>query len=145
MPAAPADRGSAQGDRRGPQGLGGADGRRKPRGEDGRRAGPVAHHHRDLSADHLLVDPQTLGLTGVIDFEDAAVGDPAFDFTGLAGLGPGALDNYKGPSDAGFAERIEFYRRLVPLHELLYGIEEGLPERVAGGLLRLRRDLAGPA
>ncbi len=113
--------------------------------DDGHFAFTPVLLHRDLGADHLLVDPQTLGLTGVIDFEDAAVGDPAFDFTGLAGLGPGALDNYKGPSDAGFAERIEFYRRLVPLHELLYGIEEGLPERVAGGLLRLRRDLAGPA
>ncbi len=93
--------------------------------------------HRDLSFDHLLVDPVTGTLTGVIDFEDAAVGDPAFDFTGLEDLGPGALEAYEGPRDAGFGQRVGFYRRLVPLHELRHGVEEGLPDRVAVALDRL--------
>jgi aminoglycoside phosphotransferase (APT) family kinase protein len=35
--------------------------------------------HNDLWAEHILIDPHTLGVSGVIDWGDAAIGDPAID------------------------------------------------------------------
>lgn len=46
--------------------------------------------HRDLTEDHLLLDPQAQRLAGVIDFTDARLGDPAFDFTFLWAYGRNA-------------------------------------------------------
>jgi aminoglycoside 2''-phosphotransferase len=43
--------------------------------------------HRDFSEDHILLDPQSQRLAGVIDFTDAALGDPAFDFAFLWSYG----------------------------------------------------------
>lgn len=36
--------------------------------------------HGDLSPDHFLADPAQATLTGVIDFGDVCIGDPAWDF-----------------------------------------------------------------
>lgn len=36
--------------------------------------------HNDLSKDHILFDPSTGHLLGIIDFGDAAIGDPDYDF-----------------------------------------------------------------
>lgn len=97
--------------------------------------------HRDLGPDHLLVDPATGSLTGVIDFEDTSIGDPAFDFTGILRPLPAALSAYDGPVDATFLERVRFYQFVVPLHEVRYGSEIGSPEHVASGLSALRTNL----
>ena len=43
--------------------------------------------HNDFGPDHLLVQPETLTVSGVIDFGDAVVGDPAIDFVGLMVMG----------------------------------------------------------
>jgi aminoglycoside 2''-phosphotransferase len=43
--------------------------------------------HRDFSEDHVLFDPVNQRLAGVIDFTDAALGDPAFDFSFLWSYG----------------------------------------------------------
>ena len=43
--------------------------------------------HGDLSEDHILLAPGADRLGGVIDFTDAGVGDPAFDFTFLWAYG----------------------------------------------------------
>lgn len=59
--------------------------------------------HRDFSEDHILLDPQTRRLAGVIDFTDAALGDPAFDFAFLWSYGrwapPRALRSYASGAD----------------------------------------------
>lgn len=101
---------------------------------------PVLLHH-DLSDDHLLADPATGVLTGVIDFEDAIVGDPAFDFIGLARLGTQVFDRYRGPRDEGFAGRMRFYTRLWPLHHLRHAAEMARPDEIQASLYRLREDL----
>lgn len=97
--------------------------------------------HRDLSEEHVLIDPHTGRLSGVIDFEDMSIGDPAFDFIGLTALGGGVANAYQGPVDGGFAERMRFYTWLWPLHEVRYGVEAGLPEHIRRGVRRLRSDL----
>lgn len=40
-------------------------------------------NHGDLSADHILLDPETGRIVGVIDWSDAHIGDPAYDFGGI--------------------------------------------------------------
>lgn len=97
--------------------------------------------HRDLGPDHLLVDPATGDLTGVIDFEDASIGDPAFDFTGVLRSLPTALSAYDGQVDETFLGRIRFYQFIVPLHEVRYGSETRSAEHVANGLSALRARL----
>jgi aminoglycoside 2''-phosphotransferase len=94
--------------------------------------------HGDLSADHLLVDSVTKGLTGVIDFEDAIIGDPAFDFTATIALGQAVLQAYQGQRDDTFFERVDFYRWLIPVHRMRYGVQSNLPAQIAAGLSSLR-------
>lgn len=92
--------------------------------------------HGDLVPDHLLAAGE---LTGVIDFEDAALGDPALDFAGVGDLAPAVLARYRGPADPGILARAAFYRSLAPLHQIRYGLEAGRPEHVAAGRQLLRR------
>lgn len=49
-------------------------------GEDAGRPYRPSILHADLSPGHVLVDPETRELTGIIDWGDAVVGDPARDF-----------------------------------------------------------------
>ena len=96
--------------------------------------------HADLGVEHVLVDETTAGVTGVIDFADARVGDPALDFVGLDGPLRGAvLANYERPLDATLLDRAERYRQIGPFHEVLYGIEIGEPTNVQAGLDGIRR------
>lgn len=46
-------------------------------------AGPAAPVHDDLSTEHILLDPDTLRIAGIIDWADLIIGDPAFDFWGV--------------------------------------------------------------
>ena len=39
--------------------------------------------HNDLWAEHILVDLRSGGVSGIIDWGDAVIGDPAVDFAGL--------------------------------------------------------------
>ena len=98
--------------------------------------------HRDLGLEHILVDGDG-DPSGVIDFADAAVGDPAIDFVALPhnGLRRPTLAAYEGPVDGTFLDRVIAYWQIGPFHEVLYGIEiedrtfaesglEGVRERV---------------
>ena len=83
-------------------------------------AGEHRFIHNDISADHTLVDPETGRLVGLLDFGDAAFGDPVVDFVGLPSW-PGweatnaALGTYSMPIDHGFRDRLEFMGRANPL------------------------------
>ena len=85
-------------------------------------------------------------MTGVIDWSDASLGDPALDFawllhgTGTA-FGDALLRAYGPvPGDALRARALS-YHRLGPWHEVLYGLESERPEFVASGLAGVRRRL----
>ncbi|MFF0308101.1 phosphotransferase family protein [Streptosporangium sp. NPDC004379] len=87
--------------------------------------------HNDLGVEHVLVDPATGRVTGVIDWGDAAITDPAYDFGLLyRDLGPSALDaavgGYRGGAEpASLRERAVFYARCGALEDLAYGLEPG--------------------
>ena len=49
--------------------------------------GPRRFIHNDICPHHLIVDPGTGRLVGLIDFTDALIGDVVLDFVGLIGIG----------------------------------------------------------
>jgi aminoglycoside phosphotransferase (APT) family kinase protein len=75
--------------------------------------------HNDFGAEHLLADPATCAITGVIDWSDAALTDPACDFGRLyRDLGPGALE----ATPPALRARAAFYARCGVFEDLAYGL-----------------------
>jgi len=101
--------------------------------------------HRDLAAEHILYDPERGALSGVIDWEDASIGDPAFDLTGLLAFGTGFLQQvlaaYQGEVDETFLQRASFYARISWFHEILHGLSIGDERHVLAGIQGLQKDL----
>jgi len=98
--------------------------------------------HADLGPAHLLaVDDE---LTGVIDWGDARIGDPALDFAWLLQqpFAEAVLAAY-GDHDPELPERALFYHRLGPWYELHYGLFFDRPEFVESGLVGVRSRLPG--
>ncbi|HSR43537.1 MAG TPA: aminoglycoside phosphotransferase family protein [Longimicrobiales bacterium] len=82
--------------------------------------GPLRLLHDDLCPDHLLVDPESGRLTGLIDWTDAALGDPVLDFLVLrawrgTGFVHAVLEAYPLPVDRDFGLRLDFLTRVVSL------------------------------
>jgi aminoglycoside 2''-phosphotransferase len=95
--------------------------------------------HGDLGEEHILIDPVSNRLVGVIDWGDTRIGDPALDFTGLlASCGPDfvrqALETYARPVDGRFWERMLFYQDILPFHQMLYGRKIGEESSFLEGL-----------
>ncbi|WP_232323910.1 phosphotransferase family protein [Catenuloplanes japonicus] len=90
-------------------------------------AANLVFSHNDLGIEHVLVDPDSHEITGIIDWSDAALVDPACDFGRiLRDLGPAALDaaaeSYGGEVSR---PRALFYARCGALEDLAYGLETG--------------------
>ena len=86
--------------------------------------------HADLGAEHILADRGVL--TGVIDWSDAAVTDPAPDLARLyRDFGPAFLHDTLtayGTSSPELRHRIRFFARCAALEDLAYGRESGRAE-----------------
>jgi aminoglycoside phosphotransferase (APT) family kinase protein len=102
--------------------------------------------HADLGPEHILCRDDEV--SGVIDWSDSRVGDPALDFAWLLyGLdetfAEALLRRYGGsrPVDESLRERALFYHRLGPWHEVLYGLELAGPAYVESGLTGIRSRL----
>jgi aminoglycoside phosphotransferase (APT) family kinase protein len=88
----------------------------------------TAFSHNDLGIEHVLIDPVAWTVTGVIDWSDAAIVDPAYDFGLLyRDLGPAALRRYRNDASdaAALTERAVFYARCSVFEDLAYGVETG--------------------
>lgn len=100
--------------------------------------------HGDLTDRNILVDPETGRPTGILDWGDSAIMDPAIDFAGLfelnLKLGDATLDAYR-PESTDFQARVEVYWRLLPYFEILYGIHSNIPKMRKMGVNRLRKRL----
>ena len=90
--------------------------------------------HADLGPDHLLVRDGRL--SGVIDWGDARVGDPALDYAWLLN-GPFA----DWDVDPDLRRRARFYHRLGPWYETHYGLFTQQPAHVERGLAGIRERL----
>jgi aminoglycoside 2''-phosphotransferase len=102
--------------------------------------------HADLGPEHILCDPQTAGISGIIDWEDACVGDPALDFVGLLQVGgkefvEQVLLAYPRDPGMNFWSRLDFYTKIVPFHEILFGLETDDETHLHNGLDELQRML----
>jgi aminoglycoside phosphotransferase (APT) family kinase protein len=91
---------------------------------------PLAFSHNDLGIEHVLVDRVTGTVTGIIDWSDAAIVDPAYDFGLLyRDLGPAAVDaalrRYRTDVHdlAALRQRAAFYARCTVFEDWAYGIE----------------------
>jgi aminoglycoside phosphotransferase (APT) family kinase protein len=94
--------------------------------------------HNDLGIEHVLVSPETNDVSGVIDWSDAAICDPARDLgLILRDLGPAAFDTAltrADPADEGLAERARFYARCSLLEDLHFGLQSDRPTYVTKSL-----------
>ncbi|MGW2053379.1 phosphotransferase family protein [Streptomyces sp. NPDC001840] len=95
------------------------------------RYAPVFSHN-DLGIEHVLIDPAAWTVTGVIDWSDAAIVDPAYDFGLLyRDLGPAALAvalrSYRTDVHdlQSMSARAAFYARCSVLEDMAYGIRTG--------------------
>jgi len=104
--------------------------------------------HNDLGSEHVLVDAGAGTVTGIIDWTDAAVTDPARDLSLVyRDLGPEvcklALAHYEGPFDGSDRERAVFYARCKLVEDLAYGFGNPGAQRYAdAGLSHLDRTFA---
>jgi aminoglycoside phosphotransferase (APT) family kinase protein len=92
-------------------------------------SGPLRFIHQDLSPEHVLADPQTGHITGILDWTDAMLGDAARDFVFLVGWRgwpyvEEVLLHYP-PVDEGFRDRLRFMSRLLTPVWLGYAYERG--------------------
>lgn len=89
---------------------------------------PLAVIHSDIMPEHIIVNPGTHALSGIIDFGDVEIGDPAYDFAFIAKYGKDflnwAYETYNRPKDLGFEIRRQFYLDRLALTNLEHSIEQ---------------------
>lgn len=94
--------------------------------------------HGDVYSQHVLVDHAQQRVTGIIDFSECKIGDPAFDIRNSW------EPFYSGQRDASWQERREFYYLVQPLVEVAFsdgtaGLEDVNPAIRADALAQLCR------
>ena len=92
--------------------------------------GPLRFIHQDLSPEHVLANPETGQLTGIIDWTDCILGDAVRDFVFLVGwrgwsFTEDVLRHYGHPLDSGFRNRLDFMARLLTPIWLGLALERG--------------------
>jgi aminoglycoside phosphotransferase (APT) family kinase protein len=103
--------------------------------------GNLVFSHNDLGAEHILVDDETV--TGVVDWSDCAVTDPAYDL-GLLLRDTGhetfdAILAAYGRQVPGLPERAEFFARCAAIEDLAYGLRSGRDIYTRNALRALQR------
>ncbi|GLF96863.1 phosphotransferase [Streptomyces yaizuensis] len=101
--------------------------------------------HGDLGPEHLLADGGHL--TGVIDFGDAHIGDPAVDLAWALHTAPGAFADglaARYPLTPRLRARALLWHRLGPWYEVTHGLDTGDEDTVASGLAGVRDRLGPP-
>jgi aminoglycoside phosphotransferase (APT) family kinase protein len=99
---------------------------------DGAGVTPVLVHG-DLAAEHILIDPDAGEITGVIDWSELAVGDPALDVAGLChwggtGLAAAVLSRYQPRLDDGLLARARYLGACRGVGDIVFGLESGRSE-----------------
>lgn len=96
---------------------------------------PVVRHG-DFGGSNILFDRQRGQVSGVLDFESLAVGDPALDAASLSTYGERffALCLPVYPELQAMRERARFYRTTFALQEALHGIRTGDVDAFRNGM-----------
>ena len=100
--------------------------------------------HGDLTSRNILLDQATHRVTGVLDWAGSAVGDPGMDFAGTfevnRSLGEAVLRGY-GKEGEALRRRIDYYTRVIPFFEIIWGVTQNSEAYKADGMRRIRRRL----
>lgn len=101
--------------------------------------------HGDLSPDHYLMDSRKTELTGVIDFGDAAIGDPDSDYVYLledcGETFTRQVMTYREQADPDARiEKVSYFVTFDQVGYLLEGIRSGEKEWISEGLEILEED-----
>ncbi|MFW9845477.1 MAG: phosphotransferase family protein [Candidatus Thorarchaeota archaeon] len=101
--------------------------------------------HGDFDTSNILVDPRTFTVTGIIDFEETRVYDPAADFCFLGGGAEflsSLIGSYKGKIDSRLGNRVVFREGRSPFIYILWGLDHNLDSMVNYGFAALRENIA---
>ena len=96
----------------------------------------AAFCHNDLGAEHVLVDGEANAITGVIDWTDASITDPARDLALVyRDLGPNVFErtlaHYWGRFDDAARGRAIFYARCKLIEDVAHGLSTPCARRYA--------------
>jgi len=100
--------------------------------------------HNDLWAEHILVDPRSGSVSGIIDWGDAAISDPAVDFAGLfTWYGEKWLEHvlayYSITQDTEIISRARYLATCLAIHNITLGQDlGGRPQWIKAGQEALR-------
>jgi aminoglycoside 2''-phosphotransferase len=103
--------------------------------------------HGDFGTVNVLFDTENKRLSGVIDFGNAALGDPALDLAAIMApsFGYGAAFVYElqriYPIDERLLRRAHFYVRAFSLQQALYGLEHGNDDIFSDGFAEFSRQV----
>jgi aminoglycoside phosphotransferase (APT) family kinase protein len=94
--------------------------------------------HGDLAAEHILIDPDAREVTGVIDWSELSVGDPAIDIAGLCHwggteLGAAVLSHYQPRPDDGLLTRARYLGACRGVGDIVFSLETGRSEYLQAG------------
>ncbi len=103
--------------------------------------------HSDLWALHILVDSRSGRVSGIIDWGDTVIGDPAIDFACLyTWYGESWLENvlahYTGKLDAEVISRSRYLATCLAIHNITLGRDLGRIQWVEAGYAALQLVLA---
>ena len=95
-----------------------------------------ALRHGDFGGSNILHDPQSLAITGIIDFGFAGPGDPAADIAAVFTYGEPFNSVFRTcyPGIETLEERARFYRGTFALQEALHGVIVGDREAFENGM-----------
>ena len=90
--------------------------------------------HFDIMLEHIIVDPDTQKLSGIIDFTDMEIADPALDFSILHQYGDEFLQEvykyYQLPRDNNFEQRRKFYNNRLVVAYLKHSLKINDQKRI---------------
>jgi aminoglycoside phosphotransferase (APT) family kinase protein len=106
-----------------------------------RSSSPVVAH-RDLAAEHVLCDPESLRLTGIIDWSEIAISDGLVDVAGLFHWGgeplvDAVLASYDGPLDRSGLRDARFLAACRGVADVAFGLDTSRREYVDAGIRAL--------
>ena len=100
--------------------------------------------HCDFDTSNILINPITSNITGVIDFENCKVWDPAVDllfFDEEPVFLETILDNYDNAKEKNLAERMKFFYCRTCVDYLVWGTKHNRQGMIDEGLRRIRKNM----
>jgi aminoglycoside phosphotransferase (APT) family kinase protein len=99
--------------------------------------------HNDLYLEHVLIDPRSGSVCGVIDWSDAVIGDPALDFAVLCNARreihmERVLQHYERGDDTSLARRARYLAACMAVRNVVQGEALGHHELADMGRTTLR-------